>query len=99
MPLDTSKIPPEVRVLLPLAEKWGVGDDLQRSIVIDSASKEELSDLFRAVRACPELFEWLAGPESYSTRSTEEYIVFSNLEVAYEYAKVLLQRRETKTTP
>jgi hypothetical protein len=90
MPLDPKRIPAELIPLLPLAEKWGTGDDLVRSERVDTASIEEVRELIKAVTS-PDypLFEWLSGPESYSAHPSEEYIAFCNLSDAYDQAKSL----------
>jgi hypothetical protein len=97
MSLDAGRVPQPLVPLLPLAEKWGSGDDLERSSRVERASNEQLLELLEAVNRCQnELFDWLAGPESYSADPTKEYIAFSDLAAAFDYAKVLLRRRKDR---
>jgi hypothetical protein len=45
--LDPALVPPDLRHLIPLAEKWGIGDDIIRCDLVDkstSAEKRELHD-------------------------------------------------------
>jgi hypothetical protein len=49
--LDVERVPPHLRHLIPLAEKWGIGDDIIRNDYIAKASdaeKRELHDGFYA---------------------------------------------------
>jgi hypothetical protein len=49
--LDVQRVPPHLRDLIPLAEKWGIGDDIIRNDYIAKASdaeKRELHDGFYA---------------------------------------------------
>jgi hypothetical protein len=49
--LDAQRVPPHLRHLIPLAEKWGIGDDIIRNDCIAKASdaeKRELHDGFYA---------------------------------------------------
>jgi hypothetical protein len=46
---DESKIPPNLRDLIPLAKKWGVGDDWIRSELVRRASVGELRELLEKV--------------------------------------------------
>jgi hypothetical protein len=58
--LDASKVPADLRLLIPLAEKWGVGDDIIRNDMIDKASAAEKQELHDALYALDErVTEWL----------------------------------------
>lgn len=61
-------------MLLPLAERWGMGDDFEREAAVSAASEDDLASLVSAVDAVPEadLYGWLAGPESHSQSPTPE---------------------------
>lgn len=62
MSLDPSRVPPPVRSLLPLAERWGIADDGFRQEALEGASSEELSEILQKVGSCePELNAWLCG--------------------------------------
>jgi len=81
--LNPTRVPPELRNLIPLAERWGYPDDTVRDILIESASRDELLELKARVRAADELLdEWLAGPEACSDNPSLEYVVFSAMRMA-----------------
>lgn len=93
--LDRSRVPSEFHWLLPLAEEFGIGDDLIREDYVDKCSSESLLELVRGVdRAGDRLWDWLAGPESVLTKPSEEYVAFTCMTMAYDQAKLLLKRRE-----
>ena len=39
--LDAAKVPEDIRALVPLAERWGIGDDVDRAQLVDSATQTE----------------------------------------------------------
>jgi hypothetical protein len=47
--LDTSNVPGDLRHLVPLAERWGIGDDVERNAAVDRATPAERTELERAV--------------------------------------------------
>jgi hypothetical protein len=47
--LDASKVPEDLRSLVPLAERWGIGDDVERNAKVDKATDAERADLKNAV--------------------------------------------------
>ena len=44
-PLDADKVPADLRDLVPLAQRWGIGDDVDRSERIRQATASEKSEL------------------------------------------------------
>jgi hypothetical protein len=44
-PLDADKVPADLRDLVPLAQRWGIGDDVDRSERIRQATAAEKSEL------------------------------------------------------
>src|SRR6476469_3505388 len=81
--LDAVKVPAALRPLIPLAEQFGVSDDLIREDLITKSSAEELEAMRRAVEAHADAFdEWLAGPEAEGPEYSEEYIAFTCLRMA-----------------
>jgi hypothetical protein len=57
---DPSHVPEDLRDLVPLARKWGIGDDVERAKLIESASAEELQALQEAVSPkSARIAEWL----------------------------------------
>jgi hypothetical protein len=47
--LDTNVVPPDLRHLIPLAERWGIGDDVDRNAAVDRATPAERAELEGAV--------------------------------------------------
>jgi hypothetical protein len=94
MKLDPTKAPESCVHLIPLAERWGIGNDVEREDLVWSANPEELQVLVDAIRGLPDdgMFDWLAGPESYSTTPTDEYLAFTCMTMAYDSARVRLER-------
>ena len=44
-PLDSEKVPADLRALVPLAQRWGIGDDVARSERVKRATDAERSEL------------------------------------------------------
>jgi hypothetical protein len=44
-PLDSGKVPADLRDLVPLAQRWGIGDDVARSERVQKATAAERSEL------------------------------------------------------
>lgn len=81
--LDPARIPAPLRHLIPLAERFGIADDLIREDVLAKAQAGELAAMTQSVRAHEDAFdEWLAGPESAGPEFSDEYIAFSCLRMA-----------------
>ena len=47
--LDSQAVPAELRHLIPLAQEWGIGDDVDRAAKVDSATPAQRTKLRRAV--------------------------------------------------
>lgn len=47
--LDPALVPPHLRALIPMAEKWGIGDDIIRNDLIDKSSQAEKQELHDAL--------------------------------------------------
>ena len=85
--LDRGSVPERFRRWIPLAERWGIGDDVLRESCVSHASPEELTELLSFARDMDAVYdEWLAGPDSFSTSPTAEYIAFSCLAMAWDLA-------------
>jgi hypothetical protein len=81
--LNPAKVPPSLRHLIPLAEKFGISDDLIRADVLVKTPADELDALRRIVaHHDPEFDGWLAGPEADGPTFTDEYIAFTCLRMA-----------------
>jgi hypothetical protein len=52
--------PVSVRYMIPFAERWGIGDDVERDVAVENASEAERSELIEQVAVAPgELWSWL----------------------------------------
>ena len=47
--LDSQAVPADLRHLIPLAQEWGIGDDVDRLAKVDSATPAQRAQLRRAV--------------------------------------------------
>lgn len=95
MGLDPTNVHSTLVPLLPMAERWGIGDDIDRDVAVANASVEELRELADCLDD-PEtgiLLEWLTGPESQREPLTKEYCALTCLVMAVQQAKVVLSRR------
>ena len=83
--LDPSRVPVSLRPLIPLAEKWGISDDVIRDDVFRFASASDLQHLTDTLRQHEAaLDEWLAGPEASSTLPSPEYVAFSAMRMGVD---------------
>jgi hypothetical protein len=94
--LDVSRVPEELRCWIPLAERWGIGDDLIREDCIEKATAEELRELLEWQPDDGTLDAWLTGPESSGARVSEEYVAFTCLVMAYDSARITAKKREQR---
>jgi hypothetical protein len=94
MALDPSKVPQPLAPLLPLAEKWGIGDDIDREAAVSAASLQELESLVRSVDDIrdEDLYGWLTGPEADNPAPSEEYVTITCLTMAADSARLELAR-------
>lgn len=90
----SNRVPSALIPLLPMAEKWGVGDDSEREKAISSASPEELESLVHCIDGISDqdLFDWLSGPESYNPKPSKEYLALTALTMAIDSAKLKLRK-------
>ena len=78
--LDPVRVPEVLRHLIPLAEQFGVTDDLIREDIVAKTPPEVLAAMRAAVLPLGNAFnEWLAGPEADGPEFSAEYIAFSCL--------------------
>ena len=81
--LDPAKVPTSLRHLIPLAEQFGIGDDLIRADVVANTSPSSLKALRDAVAANDDALDaWLAGVEADGPDFSDEYIAFSCMRMA-----------------
>ncbi|MBA4188024.1 MAG: hypothetical protein C0467_08395 [Planctomycetaceae bacterium] len=81
--LISEDVPLSLRHLIPLAEQFGIADDLIRSDVVSKTPADELDQMRSLVEAnSPSLNEWLAGPAAAGPTWSPEYIAFTCLRMA-----------------
>lgn len=85
--LNRSNAPTELRILIPLAERYGVSDDGYRMDMLATLDQTEREQLIRAVQEWDDTLDaWLAGPEAAAVAPTNEYVAFSALRMAADEA-------------
>lgn len=85
--LNPVHVPADLRKLIPLAERYGIIDDLEREEFVLRASPEEVAELKAAVaQHDAEMDRWLAGPEADHPPFSDEYLAFSAMRMAADYA-------------
>lgn len=93
--LDPNNLPPAFSSLIPCAERWGIGDDIEREMAIENATAGDLNTLAHCLDDIDDqqLVEWLNGSESGRKPLTPEYIAITSLTMAVQSAKSELRRR------
>jgi len=90
-PLSVDRVPESARLLVALAERWGIEDDIERELAIAEASVDSLRELATALeQVSDDFWSWLAGPESFSASPPAEYTAFTCLTMAVDSARVKL---------
>ena len=85
--IDPQRVPTALRHLIALAQKFGITDDLARETIVSSASMAEIEALKQAVQANDALLDaWLAGPEATGPCFSNEYLTFSAMRIAADFA-------------
>jgi hypothetical protein len=81
--LDAAKVPEDLRHLVPLAERWGIGDDVDRNAKVDKASPAEREELRNALAPVSDrITAWL---NSFGTGSMpDEAAAFMYMQLALE---------------
>jgi hypothetical protein len=78
--LNARNVPTALRHLIPLAEQFGVADDLIRLDVVRKAPAADVERLRTMVRESEgALMEWLGGPAADGPTYSDEYIAFSTM--------------------
>ena len=84
-------VPHMLRPLAPLAEQWGIPDDIMRDRAIHCATHAEWSELVERVLPLNDFFDaWLAAPGADFHNAA--YTVFTCLRMSAEYAEILLEQ-------
>lgn len=83
--LNPMRVPEELRPLIPLAEKFGISDDLAREDLFANTEDRELAALKKTLAEHDDqLDEWLAGPEADGPDFSDEYIAFSAMRMGVD---------------
>jgi hypothetical protein len=95
-PLNPSNVPDALVHFLPLAEKWGIGDDIERAHAVLNATREDIDELLAIIgnSDADALFDWLSSDESYSKSPSDEYLALTHLTMACDLARV--QRKKNQ---
>jgi hypothetical protein len=81
--LDPARVPGSLHHLIPLAERFGIADDLIRQDVLAKTAAEELEAMKQAVRPLEDALDaWLAGPEAENPHPSDEYVAFTCLRMS-----------------
>ena len=81
--LDSTKVPEDLRNLVPLAERWGIGDDVDRNAKVDGATPKERNELRTALEPLDSrITQWL---NSFGQGAmTDEAAAFMYMQLALE---------------
>ena len=80
--LDPARVPDRLRDLIPLAEKWGIGDDIIRFDFEEKAAPSERDELVRSVAArLTQINAWLETTRA--THMSDEAAAFMYMAEAY----------------
>jgi len=83
--LNEEEVPLELRPLIPLAKKWGIGDAEERERLIKNSSLSELADLEQKVGPrMQQIADWIDEYSEDQLRNTAAIGYFIFLQVAYE---------------
>lgn len=92
--LKANNLPPALVPLIPMAEKWGIGDDYDREAAVSNASVAELEALIHCIDEISDddLYGWLERSQGLPDHHTEEYAAITSLTIAIDSAKVELRK-------
>jgi len=81
--LNVTNVPEDLRHLVPLAERWGIGDDVDRNAAVDRATAAERAELERALAPSDaRITAWL---DSFRQQPmTDEAAAFMYMQLALE---------------
>ena len=82
--LDAAKVPEGLREIVPLAQRWGIGDDVNRGEALSRSTPNERAELLRAVETHgAEITAWL---DSFGGggKMTDEAAAFMYMQLAVE---------------
>jgi hypothetical protein len=84
--LNPQHVPHQFRMLIPLAEIWGINDDGYRATKIQEATEAEIQHLKQQVLPFVDqmYLEWLGETSHLENEAGEAYIAFTALILAAE---------------
>ena len=95
MELNASEVPDALHDLIPLAKKWGIGDDCDRVEAMALAKSQDLDELKEKVGPrMQEIGDWLSSYPDDSYSDTTYF--FTYLMVAYEECYSLSKERNNE---
>jgi len=96
--LSESMVPPELASILPFAQRWGIGDDVDRETALNGATTKELAEISSCLNGVDNqlLVNWLTGSESQRRPPSDEYLAITCLLMAVQSAKVKLKKRSAR---
>jgi hypothetical protein len=92
--LNPDRIPKSLIPLIPMVEKWGIGDDFEREEAVSKAGRNELQELVHSIDKIKDvdLYGWLGTPLSPGSTPSKEYVAFTCFTMALDSAKLKLKR-------
>lgn len=85
--LNVAEVPDSLRNLVPLAKKWGIGDDGDRGDILEAASAQELEELGKRVGPrMQEIADWLDTYSEEQMAQSDTAGFYLYLMCAYEEA-------------
>ncbi|MET3377486.1 hypothetical protein ABIC89_006567 [Variovorax boronicumulans] len=88
--LRAAAVPEGARPYLALAQRFGIGDDGYRSEVVENLSEDDQNALLGYRHQYPDAVDaWLCGEESKSSSPSPEYVAFTCLYLAADYAAAI----------
>jgi len=93
--INIEEVPVALRDLFPLAEKWGIGDDADRGVLIRAASKQELDELFHTVGSrMDEIGRWLGSLSEDEISKSDIAGLYLYMMDAFEEAEYLTKDKQ-----
>ena len=85
--IDPARVPEDLRPLLPLAERWAIGDDVERAAFIESASDHECEAFIDAVEPFMDAVEAFCGAGRSRTPVPDEVVLLDMLAESFAEAQ------------
>jgi hypothetical protein len=93
--INRDAVPRQLWPLIPYAGFWGIIDDWDRDELVDNAPADVQQNLAAVVALLnDDLNDWLGGPEAEISPPSPEYVAFSYMSMAADYAAVIIRNRK-----